>query len=229
MNKSVLCIGFQEGDSARLKERFSADGIEAVFEASPSHAIYNRLKQREFDLLFLRMDATPTTELIRTIKGIRSMTGSLLIFAARGERDAITVLEAGADVVLPAGASPELACRQALAVFRRQINRRVDWQTESSGRLIRFRDIVIDRVVHQVTKAGEPLELNPREYRLLTVLAEHPDVAMSTEEISRAVWLSENTYGRDLTPIVASLRRKLGGLEYIKTVRGVGYRIVSDP
>jgi DNA-binding NarL/FixJ family response regulator len=117
-----LCIGFQEGDSARLKERFSADGIEAVFEASPSHAIYNRLKQREFDLLFLRIDATPI-ELIRTIKGIRSMTGSLLIFAAQDERDAVTALEAGADAVLPARASPELTCRQALAVFRRQTNR----------------------------------------------------------------------------------------------------------
>lgn len=109
------------------------------------------------------------------------MTGSLLIYAAQGERDAVTALEAGADAVLPAGASPELACRQALAVFRRQINRREDRQTESVGRLIRFRDIVIDRVVHQVTKAGEPIELNPREYRLLTVLAEHPDVAIDQQ------------------------------------------------
>ena len=231
MNKRVLCIGFQEDFSVKLKEKFSTDGIEVFFEASTIDAM-NILKQREFDLLFLRIDATNTVELIRTIKGIRSMTGSLLIFAAQDEQNAAAALEAGADAILPAKASPDLTYRQTLAVFRRQhLGKHEDQQAAKIGRFLRFRDIVIDHVLHQVTREGTPLELNRREYRLLTCLAEHPDTAITTEKISQAVWQSENTYGRDLTPIVASLRRKLGscrnGSEYIKTVWGVGYRIIS--
>ena len=226
-----MCIGFREDDFGKLKDRLSTDRIEAYFEASPNRAIYI-LKQREFDLLFLRIDATPI-ELIRTIKGIRSMTDSLLIFAARDERDAVAALEAGADMILPAKASPDLTYRLAMAVFRRQTGQHEERQAAKTGRFLRFRDIVIDQMLHQVIKEGTLLELNRREHRLLTCLAEHPDTAMTTKELSKAVWQNENTYGRDLTPVVASLRRKLGGgrndAEYIKTVRGVGYRIVSDP
>ncbi|MFN6961519.1 MAG: winged helix-turn-helix domain-containing protein, partial [Rhodocyclaceae bacterium] len=89
--------------------------------------------------------------------------------------------------------------------------------------LLQLGDLVLDPATHQVTLAGEPVELSQREYSLLQTLMEN-----AGRVLTRA-WLEASLYGwRDepdsnaLEVHIHHLRKKLGA-ERIRTLRGVGY------
>ena len=91
-------------------------------------------------------------------------------------------------------------------------------------------DLMIDSMRHRVTQSGKELRLLPKEFRLLAYFARNPDIVLTAEQITHAVWLSEVDTGRDVTKVISDLRNKLGdNLEnhrYIETVHGVGYRFL---
>ena len=92
--------------------------------------------------------------------------------------------------------------------------------------------IRIHRTTPQVWLDKEPVSLTVSEYRLLLCLSENVDQPVSHEQITMAIWQrrdSEST--RRLRVLVSRLRHKLNtdenGPQYLKTVRGVGYMMVS--
>jgi two-component system response regulator RegX3 len=88
--------------------------------------------------------------------------------------------------------------------------------------------LVVDRGSRRVWLAGRELDLTPKEFDLLSYLAEAPSQVRTREDIIARVW-DEHWWGstKTLDVHVASLRRKLGPPEWITTLRGVGYRL--DP
>jgi len=144
----------------------------------------------------------------------------VIITTARGdEADRIVGLELGADdyVVKPFSVR-ELAARI------RAVGRRRRTEAVLSGNRIH-----LDRGRREVTVDGSPVELTAKEFDLLAVLAEEPGRAVPRQELFARVWdpVWVGT-GKTLDVHVASLRRKLGDPELIRTVRGVGYRLVDD-
>ena len=144
----------------------------------------------------------------------------VIITTARGdEADRIVGLELGADdyVVKPFSVR-ELAARI------RAVGRRRRTEAVLSGNRIH-----LDRGRREVTVDGAPVELTAKEFDLLAVLAEEPGRAVPRQELFARVWdpVWVGT-GKTLDVHVASLRRKLGDPELIRTVRGVGYRLVDD-
>ena len=87
-------------------------------------------------------------------------------------------------------------------------------------------DLELDPSSHQVTQAGQPLQLSPTEFNLLRVLMEHAGQVLSKAQLLDLVWHYD--FGGD-DSIVASyisyLRRKIdpGEPTLILTVRGTGY------
>ncbi len=83
----------------------------------------------------------------------------------------------------------------------------------------------IDRDAHRVQVDGAEIDLTPKEYDLLTMLAERPGAVRTREDIIDQVW-DVNWFGptKTLDVHVSALRRKLGHPEWISTIRGVGYR-----
>ena len=86
----------------------------------------------------------------------------------------------------------------------------------------------IDRRSRRVTVDGRELDLAPREYDLLALLASDPGAVFTRERIIDEVW-DPNWWGstKTLDVHVAAVRRKLGDASWIATIRGVGYRF--DP
>jgi DNA-binding response OmpR family regulator len=148
----------------------------------------------------------------------------IIVVTARGdELDRVRLLELGADdyVVKPFG------FRELVARIR-AVQRRVGPVAPSEGRVQRLGALEIDRDARRAWLDGREVELTPKEYDLLTYLAETPGVARSREDIIANVW-DEHWWGptKTLDVHMASLRRKLDGLDLITTLRGVGYRL--DP
>ena len=86
--------------------------------------------------------------------------------------------------------------------------------------------IVVDKVAHQVTIDGKPVDLSYKEFELLTYFMENQGVALSREKILNNVW-NYDYFGdaRTIDTHVKKLRSKLGDKgNYIKTVWGMGYK-----
>jgi two-component system, OmpR family, response regulator len=109
----------------------------------------------------------------------------------------------------------------------RSILRRAGLAEPESGRLT-FEDVELDEETHEVTRAGEPVDLTATEYRLLRYLLLNPRRVLTRAQLLEHVW--DYDFGGDarvLETYVSYLRKKLDihGPSLIQTVRGVGYAL----
>jgi two-component system, OmpR family, response regulator len=109
----------------------------------------------------------------------------------------------------------------------RTILRRAGLAEPESSRLV-FEDLELDDDAHEVTRAGEPVDLTATEYRLLRYLMLNPRRALTRTQLLEHVW--DYDFGGDariLETYVSYLRKKLDahGPSLIQTVRGVGYAL----
>ncbi|HEY7419685.1 MAG TPA: winged helix-turn-helix domain-containing protein, partial [Ktedonobacteraceae bacterium] len=84
----------------------------------------------------------------------------------------------------------------------------------------------IDMMQHRVQIDGIEVDLTPREYDLIVLLASHPGRAFSREYLLQTLWgYDYDGFDRTVDTHVMRLRKKLGSLgEKITTIWGVGYR-----
>jgi DNA-binding response OmpR family regulator len=146
----------------------------------------------------------------------------ILMLTARGEvHDRVSGLRSGADdyLVKPFEVEELLARLEALVRRSAQIARLV------------FGDLVIDRVHRHCTLQGAVLDLTVREYELLVRLAAANGDAVSRADLLRDVWRMSFDPGSGVLDVqISRLRDKLGqDASRIETVRGVGYRLRTDP
>jgi DNA-binding response OmpR family regulator len=92
--------------------------------------------------------------------------------------------------------------------------------------------IAIDRAARRVHVEGELVTLAGKEYELLLALAGEPTRVFTKDELLRGVWGFRSAgRTRTLDSHASRLRRKLarpGGVEYVRNVWGVGYRLIGD-
>ena len=89
-----------------------------------------------------------------------------------------------------------------------------------------YADLTLNDDTHEVTKAGELIELSPTEFNLLRYLMQNKEVVLSKSKILDNVWHYD--FGGDgnvVESYISYLRRKIdtGETQLIHTVRGVGY------
>jgi DNA-binding response OmpR family regulator len=172
-------------------------------------------------LLDLGLPDADGYEVCRRLRA-RSDVPIIVVTARSDEVDRVVALELGADdyVVKPFGFR-ELVAR-IRAVTRRLARRPEDQPAVQVGRL------EIDRRQRRVSVGGAEVALTAKEFDLLSLLAEDPGAVVTRERILEEVW-DPHWHGptKTLDVHVASLRKKLGSPEWIRTVRGVGYRLVE--
>ena len=157
-----------------------------------------------------------------TVVGLADFLPIIVLTARGDEFDRVLLLELGADdyLVKPFGFR-ELVARIG-AVTRRAAQPATATAVQQIG-LLR-----IDRDAHRVAVDGVEVDLTPKEYELVAMLAERPGAVRTREDIIDQVW-DTNWYGptKTLDVHISALRRKLGHPDWISTIRGVGYRL--DP
>ena len=99
---------------------------------------------------------------------------------------------------------------------------------------LRFREITLDEAKHRVSvqEGGEELhpELTLKEFELLDYMMHNQELVLTRDQIMGQVWNYDyEGESRTIDMHVKTLRQKLGEAgQYIKTVRGVGYRLSAD-
>jgi DNA-binding response OmpR family regulator len=90
--------------------------------------------------------------------------------------------------------------------------------------------ISIDLDGRKVTVDGTPVALTRKEFDLLVMLARQPGVVFRREQLLSAIWgTTWRGANRTLEVHIASVRHKLGRPGAIETIRGIGYRFLTDP
>jgi two-component system, OmpR family, response regulator RegX3 len=144
----------------------------------------------------------------------------IIMVTAKGEEvDRVVGLELGADdyIVKPFGFRELLA--RIRAVTRRTSER-------PATRSTRVGPLELDVRGRRARVDGRELDLTPKEFDLLALLAREPGAVVSRSEILQEVWQT-TWYGsaKTIDVHVAALRKKLGDASWIETVRGVGLRL----
>ena len=100
------------------------------------------------------------------------------------------------------------------------------------GDAYRFGDVTVNFRAMQATRAGAPVDLSAREFKLLKYLIEHRGATLSRDQLLADVWgYGETPLTRTVDVHVAGLRQKLEpnpkSPEFILTIHGLGYRFAG--
>ena len=146
----------------------------------------------------------------------------LFLTAKDGVEDRIHGLTIGADDYVTKPFSLEEVITRLRVILRR--GNVAEGETEDAT--IRYADLTLNDETHEVTKAGQIVELSPTEFNLLRYLMLNAEVVLSKAKILDNVWHYD--FGGDgnvVESYISYLRRKVdtGDTPLIHTVRGVGY------
>jgi two-component system, OmpR family, response regulator MtrA len=192
------------------------------------------LDQTRPDLVILDL-MLPDVDGLVLCSGLKAVADIPIIIcsATPQRRDAILGLKLGADDFI---AKPfdiyELEARVE-AVLRRTTQTRAPEASPSPPDHIRVGELIIDRSRRRVTLGGEPIQLTPTEYRLVSALASRPDEILSRDDLATLVWgYQDASSGRTIDVHIRRLRVKLGQgpvpAPAIVAVRGFGYKMAVE-
>jgi len=159
-------------------------------------------------------------DVARQLGAERARVPIIFLTARDATEDRVRGLTVGGDDYVTKPFSLEELLARVRALLRRA------GVTESDSSVLTFADVELDDDAHEVTRAGQLIELTPTEYRLLRYLMLNPRRVLSRTQLLEHVW--DYDFGGDarvLETYVSYLRRKLDehGPPLIHTVRGVGY------
>ncbi|HDP35118.1 MAG TPA: response regulator transcription factor [Candidatus Hydrogenedentes bacterium] len=183
----------------------------------PPHLILLDLMLPELDGLEVcrRLKRDPETAVI-----------PIVMLTAKGEEsDIVAGLELGADDYVTKPFSPRVLVARIRAVLRR--NRR---GMANEDAILTFDDLTIHPGRHEVVYRGQTIDLTYSEFAILHLLARRPGWVFTRYRIVDAIRGEHYAVTERAVDVqIAGLRKKLGDAgDYIKTVRGVGYKFVEQ-
>jgi two-component system, OmpR family, alkaline phosphatase synthesis response regulator PhoP len=169
-------------------------------------------------------------ELCKKIRSSDAATPILMLTCLGEEKDKVLALELGADdyVTKPFGILEVKARTKALLRRGEQNNS----NTKIIGPPLVHKELIIDPDMRKATVRGIRLDLTPKEFDLLLILATHPGKSFSRHELLEQVWgVAFDGYEHTITSHINRLRIKietdLHHPEYILTAWGTGYRFAE--
>lgn len=217
----VLLIEDDQAIALSVIDGLADAAIRTTHVSTGSEAIELAFTQ-SFDcvLLDLGLPDIDGTDVCRTIR--EKSTVPIIVLSARStELDRVLALEIGADdyLVKPFG------MRELIARIR-AVHRRHEQPGAPEDTTQKWGGLSIDSRTQRVTVDGEAVHLTPKEFEILSYLAQDPGAVCRRSDIIRDVWDTSWVGGsKSLDAHIASIRKKLGSGEWISAVHGVGFRL----
>lgn len=178
------------------------------------------------DVMMPEMDGIETCEEMRRIPELEHMLVAFL--TARGEDySQIAGFEAGGDDYITKPIKPKLLVSKIKSLLKRMKSKEESDEYEEGNKIVSG-DLVIDKERYIVLLKGKELFFPRKEFELLSLLISKPDKVFSREEIFDRIWGDNIVVGdRTIDVHIRKLREKLGN-KYIKTIKGIGYKYVTQ-
>jgi two-component system response regulator MprA len=219
----ILVVDDEPAVRRALERALRLDSYDVALAADGREAL-DQLAENPADAVILdvMMPGIDGLEVCRRMRAAGDRTPVLMLTARDGIDDRVLGLDVGADDYLV----KPFALRELQARLRALLRRSGDGG-EGSEEVLRFSDLVLDPVAHEVHRGDRLVELSKTEFLLLELFMAHPRQVLTRSTIFENVW------GYDFGPTsnalgvyIGYLRRKTeegGEPRLLHTVRGIGY------
>ncbi len=220
-NNRILLVDDEEDILEMIRYNLEKEGFEVEIANNGRDAIDKAKKFNPnlvlLDVMMPEMDGIETCLAIKDIDGLKNTMIAFL--TARGEDySQIAGFDSGADDYITKPIKPRVLVSRIKALLRRNDT------VQANQDVVNIGDIKIDREKYLIVKAGVEINLPKKEFELLSLLASKPGKVFTRGTILERVWGGDVIVGdRTIDVHIRKLREKLGD-EYIKTVKGIGYR-----
>ena len=229
MDKSeikILCVDDEPDILEILKYNLSNQGYQ-ISTAKDGKIAIKKAKEIipnliVMDIMMPNMDGIEACEILRSDE---SFNDTLIMFlTARGEDYSyVAGYEAGADDYVTKPVKPKILLSKVKGLLRRSKK-----YSEKEVNEIVFGDLRINRDKYKVYTYDKSISLPRKEFELLNLLASKPDKVFKREKIMEKVWGEQVFVGdRTIDVHIRKLRKKIGD-KYFKTVKGVGYKFITE-
>jgi DNA-binding response OmpR family regulator len=215
----ILVVEDDAAISRVLKLELEHEGYTVDVAADGLSGLERALKEPDLVILDLMLPRMDGMEVCRRVRA-KSRVPIIMLTARDMVPDRVSGLDSGADDYVTKPFSTD----ELLARVRARLRER-----EPASNVIAYRDLVMDRDRHEVTRGGKQIALTAKEYALLEYLLVHRNKVHSRDELFNGVWGSDFLGDSNLIDVyIRYLRGKVDeGFDdkLITTVRGVGYTI----
>ena len=199
------------------------NGLEVLEQAKKIHPHLILL-----DIMMPEMDGV---EVCRELRAMPEFKETLIAFLTARSEDysQIVGFEVGGDDYIAKPIRPRVLLSRIAALLRRVSEPSAATENTKSTKIIEIGDLRIDREQYLVFKEGEsePFIFAKKEFELLFLLATKPNKVFTREEIFSQVWGSDVIVGnRTIDVHIRKIREKIGE-NYIKTIKGIGYKFAD--
>lgn len=185
----------------------------------------------DFDLILLDL-TLPGLDGIEVCKRIRAEKNvPLIMLTAKSEEiDRVLGLEIGADDYI----TKPFSIRELLARIKAVMRRSRTTEGSGAGRSgLRFKDLSIDVEKRRVVLGGQRIDLSPKEFELLVLMASNPGRNYSRSELLNMIWGYnfegyEHTVNSHINRLRAKIESDMSEPRYVLTTWGVGYKFNED-
>lgn len=193
-------------------------------------AIANNYDLIILDIMLPNMDGM---EICRRIRAKEIKTPILMLTSKSEEIDKILGLEMGADDYMTKPFSVREFIARVKAIFRRMNMIKENMQNAQTAMQQRFGDLMIDLDKRKVTINNKRIDLSPKEFELLTLLASRPGKSYDRTKILNLVWGYdfdgyEHTVNSHINRLRSKIEPNIQRPTYILTSWGIGYRFNED-
>jgi len=217
----VLVADDEVAIASLISDSLEDEGINTVV-ASNGVEVINHIHKQQFDLILLDV-MMPVMGGMETCRKIRDIVSCPIIFVTAKNRtfDTLLGLEIGADDYITKPFVVEELVAKVKAHIRRERRKSNQDNVIAIGKLRIFPEN------YEVYHSNKRIDLSTREFQLLIYFCSNIGKVLTREQIFDAVWGSDYSDVGTVTVTIKNLRDKIDqNQEYLKTVWGVGYKLV---
>ena len=187
------------------------EGIEKFHKYSPDIVL--------LDLMLPKIDGFAVCELIRK----ESQIPIIMLTARDDDESQMKGFDALADDYITKPFTMPLVMRRIEAVLRR-----TEHGNQAENTVIHYKEISLDADSFTVFVSGKSVSLTTREFEILKLFLENPGRVFTRDNLLNTIW-GYDYFGdaKIVNTHIKNIRRKLG-VDYIETIRGMGYKIEKE-
>jgi two-component system, OmpR family, alkaline phosphatase synthesis response regulator PhoP len=220
--KKILLVDDEPDILEFLEYNLKKEGYQVVTAADGLNALKQARETRP-DLIILDI-MMPGLDGIETCRQLRSepqfnQTPIAFLTARDEDYTQIAALDIGGDDFITKPIKPKVFLSRIQALLRRAAS-----EPSNEEKKIVIRDLIVDRSSYQITLKGLVHNLPKKEFEIIWLLASKPNRVFSRDEIYSQVWGDDVLVGqRTIDVHIRKIRERLGD-DFIKTLKGVGYK-----
>ena len=220
MKTSILLVEDNQTIGQNIQKYLELEGYSVLWVQNWSYA-NEVVKHQEFDLVLLDLMLPGTDGLVvaKTIKQHQEQTRILMMTAKGQLEDKLEGFEVWADDYLVKPFDLEELVARIEALLRRSVQKDV----------VSYGVLTLDNLQKKIFKDWEEIKLPLKEFQILELLIRNKGMALSRLDIIEEIWGWDAGFEEDgkLDVYLSTIRRKIWK-DMIETIKGYGYRLISD-